>query len=291
MKDYHMTASIHTVSVRCEGIITNIQHEVAKCIECMSYDEKRNRTSLKINVHKLGKECLRYSEFIDALETILSGAGVTDYVFKRVDVRLDSYEDEHYQKFMKLNRILVSLLATTYRVRNKYRCTDLFSQKQLSIAVKNERFEIEHYDKARESHNRDRAKSRLELRIKKWDIPLKYMGEQFQVVWAEKWGKALKNYWLMQVQYNNELEELYKENSNTFPKVFRGLTAFIIQYQECIFSKSQLIELFGRFSEVKNARNRERNHRQRQGIIYYSEDDVKVAISEIQNAMQKYFES
>ena len=58
------------------------------------------------------------------------------------------------------------MLAVTYKVKNTYRSTNLFTQKQLSVAIKNKYFEIENYDKEAESGGADAAKSDLKKEAK-----------------------------------------------------------------------------------------------------------------------------
>ena len=81
-------------------------------------------------------------------------------------MRFDSFDPEHYRDYAKLNRYLISARAVTYNVQNCYDSRNLFSQKQVSVAIKNKRFECENYDKAAESGGRDPAYARLELRSK-----------------------------------------------------------------------------------------------------------------------------
>ena len=52
-----------------------------------------------------------------------------------------------------------------------------------------------------------------------------------------------------------------------------------------------MIDLLSRFTEVKNAVNKEKNHRKKYGIEYYSIHDVKKAIEEIKQSIIEYFES
>lgn len=119
-------------------------------------------------------------------------------------MRFDNYDPEHYREYAKLNRYLISALAVTYSVGNCYRSTDLFSQKQLSVAVKNKYFEIENYDKEAESHGTDIAKSRLEERSKAWRNT--DMRSEFVDHWFARWDKALKNLDAVHQRYNDELE-------------------------------------------------------------------------------------
>ena len=70
---------------------------------------------------------------------------------------------------------------------------------------------------------------------------------------------------------------------------FRSLTDFIIQYQDCIFCKKQMIDLLSRFEEVKDPKIRAENHKKRYGIEYFSKKDVERAVAEVKRATEEFF--
>lgn len=276
------------MSVKSPGIVTDVAKAILPCITANSRSQNGATTTSIINVNKLMGDVFSYSDFRVALETILAGAGIDNYSVIRADMRLDSYDKEHYKDYAKLNRYLISVLAVTYAVKNKYRTTDLFSQEQLSIAVKNKYFECENYDKTAESDGKDIATSRLEERSKHWtDNDFK---KEFTEKWFRRWDKAVENLESVHMKYNDALERIYKEDKDSSPCRFRSLTDFLIQYQDCIFCKSQMINLLSRFPEVNNPKNRAENHKKRYGIEYFSTKDVEYAVAEIKRATQEFFE-
>ena len=291
LNDYNLTGSIHTLAIKSPGIVEDIQEEVSNCIIASSQTKNGTTTTSIINVNKLMGDVLRYSDFEAVFGTILAGAGIDDYNIVRADMRFDSYDREHYRQYAKLNRYLISLLAVTYKVKNAYRTTNLFSQKQLSVAIKNKYFEVENYDKEAESDGADAAKSRLEERSKSWtDKDLK---KEFTVGWFRRWDKALENVDKVHKAYNDALEQLYKEDKNAYPTRFRSLTDFLIQYQDCIFCKAQMIDLLSRFEEVgaDRAKTRAENHKKRYGIEYFSKKDIQKAIKEVKRATIEFFDN
>lgn len=290
LRSYQLTGSIHTISLKSQDFVEDIAKEVEKCIVCSSQNKNGKATTTSIvNVNKLMGDIFSYSEFEMVLETILSGAGIDKYDLIRADMRFDSYDKEHYRAYAKLNRLLISLLAVTYQVRNCYRSTNLFTQQQLSIAIKNDYFEIENYDKFEESNGSDSAMSRLEERSKK--MQNKDLKNEFVDGWSTRWNKAINNFKLVQTTYNDALEKLYLENKNAYPKKFRSLTDFCIQYQDCIFCKAQMIDLLSRFKdEVKDPICRAENHKKRYGIEYFSRKDLEYAIEEIKRATVTFFD-
>lgn len=291
LNDYTLTGSIHTLAIKSPGIVEDIQEEVSNCIVTSSQTKNETTTTSIINVNKLMGDVFRYSDFEAVFGTILAGAGIDDYNIVRADMRFDSYNKEHYRQYAKLNRYLISLLAVTYKVKNAYRTTNLFTQRQLSVAIKNKYFEIENYDKEAESDGADAAKSRLEERSKSWtDKDLK---KEFTVGWFRRWDKALENIDKVHKAYNDALEQLYKEDKNAYPTRFRSLTDFLIQYQDCIFCKAQMIDLLSRFEEVgaDKAKTRAENHKKRYGIEYFSKKDIQRAIKEVKRATNEFFDN
>lgn len=291
LKEYRFKGSIHTIALKSEGILDILDQNLEKCIVARSQSgEKRTTTSI-INPNKLAGDLFSYSDFKLVMECILKDAGINEYVIVRADMRFDSYDPEHYQLYAKLNRYLISALAVTYTVRNCYRTTNLFSQKQLSVAIKNKYFECENYDKNAESAGKDMAMSRLEERSKCWKH--NDLRAEFTDHWFSRWDKAIKNLDAVHKRYNDELEQIYKEDRKAYPCQFRTLTDFLIQYQECIFCKKQMINLLARFEEVgvDQAKTRAENHKKRYGIEYFSVKDVEFAIGEIKRATLDFFEN
>ena len=68
--------------------------------------------------------------------------------------------------------------------------------------------------------------------------------------WFRRWDEALKMFYQTYQKYNIELERIYIQGKNAYPVQFRSLTDFLIQYQGCIFSNAQMINLLSRFEEV-----------------------------------------
>ena len=289
LNNYKLTGSIHTLSVKSDGVVEEVQPEVSDCIIASTHTKNGTTTTSIINPNKLVGDVFAYSEFDTVLNTILAGAGIDKYTLIRADMRFDSYEPEHYRDYEKLNRYLISALAVTYKVDNCYRSENLFSQQQLSIAIKNKYFECENYDKAAESHGTDAASSRLEVRSKSWaDNDLR---REFVEHWFSRWDKAIRNLDQVHKRYNDELEKIYLAGRQAYPRKFRSLTDFLMQYQGCIFCKAQMIDLLSRFPEVgpEKARTRAENHKKRYGIEYFSRRDVAAAVEEVKRATLDFF--
>lgn len=291
LKNYTLTAGIHTVAVKSQGAVDDVQSEVEQCITASVHPGRKGSdmsTTSIINPNKLFGDLYSFDECCTAVQTILAGAGIDDYQVIRADMRFDSPDLNHYREFQKLNRYLISALAVAYKVKNAYCSVNLFSQKQLSVAVKNKYFEIENYDKAAESHGKDPAASRFEIRSKCFkDQDLR---KEFLERWPKRLEKAMRHLEEVQGAYNDALEDLYREGLGADEVRFRSMTDFLIQYQDCIFCKKQLVEFLGRFPDrIKNPVTYAENFKKRYKIEYFSESDIQYAVNEITRAAGEFF--
>lgn len=307
IENYNLTGSVHTLSIKSPGVAIEAQPQVKPCISSTTaIRDGVESSSSTINPNKLQGDILHFSGFRQVMDTILRGAGIKDYCWTRVDLRLDSYDPEHYRAYAKLNRYLISLLAVTYATKNNYRTTNLFTGQQLSVAVKNDYFECENYDRAAKSelteNHLEPAQARLEERTtsRSWrkiydrlsgESNMDLLQREFTVGWFTRWDKALKNVELVWQRYNMELERIYNEDKTAYPKRFRSLTDFLIQYQDCIFCKAQMVDLLSRFQEVKDPDIRAKNHKKKYGIEYFSQQDLQQAVAEVKRATLAYFET
>ena len=243
-----------------------------------------------LNLNKISGDVYCYSRFKELFDMFLNSVGIDEYKITRVDMRFDLFDHESYEKYAKLNRWLISMLAVKYNVYNTYKTLHLFSQKQLSVAIKNKYFECENYDKTAESRGTDPACDRLEERSKCWSHT--DIRKEFEEHWFQRWDDALKMFYQTYQKYNTELERIYIQGKDTYPVQFRSLTDFLIQYQGCIFSNAQMINLLSRFEEVgpDKAAKRADNHKTRYGIEYYDYKTLVSAVNEIKRATTEFFD-
>lgn len=275
------------MEVKSQGLLGDPSDErIRNCIKsiAVSHDGEEANSKSIINPNKYDGNIDNYDELKDVLSLILAGAGVDEYTITRADFKLDSSDRKHYKDYAKLNKYLISALAVSYRVQNCYVSTSLFSQEQLSIAVKNKYFEVESYDKYAESNGTANAAARLELRSKA--LKDNDLAQEFLHKWFTRLDKAQRNLVTVQKRYNNELIQIYEESKNKFPKEFASDREFITKYSNCIFSKRQMEELLKLMGyEDQKANNFVRNYKNRYGIEFFSKKDIETAINEIKRAI------
>ena len=116
MADYNLTAGIHTISIRTKD---DVNETVG--VSHISKNPKTKETTLRINANKLSGFIVSFEDYLSAFNSILYNAGISSYSLIRVDMCFDSFDSEHYQKYAKINRLLISMIAHAYSVQNKYR--------------------------------------------------------------------------------------------------------------------------------------------------------------------------
>lgn len=292
LNDYKLTASIHTIQIKTPTVIKTVPKRLQPAVKSIIHkDDKHLETSIIFNLNKILGEVYSYSKFEKLFNIFIRAAGIKEYKITRVDMSFDSFDSENYLKYAKLNRYLISMLAVKYHVYNTYRTLHLFSQKQLSVAIKSKYFECENYDKTEESHGTNIACSRFEERSKSWthnDIR-----KEFEEHWFKRWDAALKNYDQTYLRYNDELERIFNEGKNAHPVPFKTIAEFLRQYQDCIFSTAQLVDLLSRFKMIgpDKAKKAADNYKFRNGLECYSKSDLEYAVNEIKRATTAYFDN
>jgi len=110
LKQYDLTASVHTFTVRSYEAPTIPQEIDLETVRTM-FQPKSGSWLTRVNPNKL--ECgdlLTYSQFNKVTQELFNCLGIPQATFYRTDLRLDSYED-NFSNYYKLNLFLISLFA------------------------------------------------------------------------------------------------------------------------------------------------------------------------------------
>lgn len=275
---------------------TDIKSDVKCNITQCNYKITKDKTYLLINPNKSenGEQLItKYSEFKEKMERIFEsiGSNFNAYDMIRVDFCFNSTDKTTYGSYQKLHRLLISCLAKAYKYKNCYVSCDLWDFERLSIAIKKDDSEIENYNKERQSEGKDICANRLELRSKRMSgTSIEY---QFVSKWFERLDHAKDCFDEMQMESNNHLEKLYKDDLSMDPKDrnYLSLTAFLLQYKEAIYTRRQMIDLLGRFAEVKNPVKRADRFKYKHKIEYFSKKDLEYIIRILKKKTIEYFNS
>ena len=303
---YTLKGSFHTLELKSSEYIQPEDKSIADCI-VTRINENGTEAISKINPNKLDGDLFAFSDFQNTMQTILNASGISSYRFTRTDLRLDNYDEQHYKAFAKLNKYLIAAMALAYRTQNNYKALDLFTENQISVAIKNDYFQLENYDRKHKNkitgNKVEPAKARLEERTtaRQWrqiyndeyanqKINMNLLAHEFLTRWAERWKKARMNLDKVQDAHNDALVKKYQAGLNKKPVQFRSLTDFLIQNQDCIFTSKQMIDLLARLG-VKNPKERAKYHKKKYGCEYFSTKDVDYALAESNRATEEYFRS
>ena len=308
LHDWRFTGSIHTLSIKSPGIAktqTQAAEDSAK-IYIRTGDEIES--FITINPNKYDKDIFCFSDFERIIAAITSECGVDYYEFIRTDFRLDNYDPKFYQSYLKLTRYIMAALSLTYGIKNNYITNDMFTLRQRSQAIKGKDIEVENYDRAAKSrqteNHKELAQSRLEFRTmpREWrsiyleaegiESNMDLLKKSLTKSWFEKLDAASKNFDYVQRFYNDNLEQIYREitDASNLSMRVRSATDFIMWYQDCIFTRKQLIDLYRRLDSSTDPVLRADNHKRRYGMEFFSKSDMRIAIAEIKRAVMEFFE-
>ena len=97
----------------------------------------------------------------------------------------------------------------------------------------------------------------------------------------------------VQTEYNNHLERLYKNDIAKPPRErsYLSLNAFLLQHKEAIYTRKQMIDLVGRFEEVKNPTKKADKFKDNHKIEYFSQKDLDYIIAILKKKAGEYFNS
>lgn len=297
----HLYAAVHTLSGVTQQDADQAKAEQHPCIKVCTRRKVRNEDSqetyMQLNPNKVlgsGGMLRSAAEMEQVLDQTLQAVGVVPETFaiRRVDLAFNSEDPQDYRLFQKLNRLLICCLAYEYKIDNCYRSEDLWSFDQLSIAVMNTRISVENYDKEAESGGTCPICSRLEVRSMKLQEG-DSIRKEFLQRWPERWNRAIKRMQNVEQRYNDRLEQLYKEDlaKDKRDRDYLNLTAFLMQYKDCIFSSRQMVDLLARFDEVADPRQKARSFKSHHRIEYFSMTDLKVIVAALNAATEQYFGS
>ena len=297
----NLYGAIHTLSGVTPQDADQAKAELHPCIKVCTQRKVRNEDSqetyMQLNPNKVlgsGEMLRSAAEMEQILDQTLQDVGVAPetFVIRRVDLAFNSEDPQDYRLFQKLNRLLICCLADEYKIDNCYRSEDLWSFDQLSIAVMNTRISVENYDKEAESGGTCPICSRFEIRSMKLQAG-DTLEKEFLERWPARWNRAIKRMQDVEQRYNDRLEQLYKEDlaKDKRYRDYLNLTAFLMQYKDCIFSSRQMIDLLTRFDEVEDPRQKARSFKSHHRIEYFSMTDLKVIVAALNAATEQYFYS
>lgn len=298
--EYRLTASVHTLQIWTEEEVNQealkqlMSIRAIKSYRCSLNGEKK---FLILNLNKIHGDIFSFREFCQVFTEVKDFLEFQDYHLQRVDFRLDSYEPGFYEKFFKVTRYLLSGFDNAFILKNGYKAEDLYSTKNLSLALKGVYFQIEYYD--RRSKNvvtgnvTEPAQARLEFRSlpKIWGgyrrrypgmEEIRFIEQEFQEAWRKRLEKAIEALEPAEYKFNQVLIARWQAGQAESPKKYRNYIDFLRENQELIFTRRQAVRLLKEIN-VANPKKAIDNFVDR----YRPELFLKKEISKVRQEIQK----
>lgn len=287
LNEVNIYMGIDTIQVRSDTETALCRSEAPYISKTLTKDVDASVYYYKLNPDKaLSTNIYDYSTYMGAVNLMFDNLELTNPLKSRIDFRVDSFDD-NYISMLKLNKLLILLIAEQYKVNNRYESRDPLTLQELTIRVQNERIEVENYNKAVEEPDGD-VKSRLEFRSKKlYDDSAEALKEQREFCkWCDRLNKSVtaENFNRLQKKLTNILV-------NEYMKVIQdGVTVsqFLYKYENSIFTSRQLIDFYCKLG-YKDPAQQAKKYKRRHKIEYFSMKNLTDYVQKIKDCGEDFF--
>lgn len=302
--NYELTASVHTLQiwtheeVNQEALKQLMSIRAIKSYRCSLNGEKK---FLILNLNKIDGDIFSFREFCQVFTEVKNFLGIQSYHLQRADFRLDSYEPGFYEKFFKVTRYLLSGFDSAFILKNGYKAEDLYSTKNLSLALKGVRLQLEYYDRNSKnvvtSNVTEPAQARLEFRSlpKIWGgyrrkypdtKEIKFIQQEFQKAWRKRLEKAIEALEPAEYKFNQVL--IARWQAGQADKRYRNYIDFLRENQELIFTRRQAVGLLKEIG-ITNPKKAIDNFVDRYRPELFLKKEIFKVQREIQKSTRDYF--
>lgn len=308
LQDFMLQASFHTLELWIPGHIdfSSVKKDVITS-QSWKHDKSKNKyTKIIINPNKMvdnnPKGILKFKEFDETLDRILTSFGVETYRINRSDLRMDSYDKNHYNKYQKLYRYLISSFMTDRKFKNSYESRDILSGQLKSIAIHSDICEIEYYNRELKSKQRadkvEPAKSRFEIRScrSRWKERYESYGYRYapHETNMKMLHKEFMDYWINRLKKYSDSSALEAARTLVNKSIVADYqpgekyTYFVNRHAERIYTTGQLQQLI-EFIGMPNPENRAKQYKRGHTLITYKDKDIKTAVGIMITSITDFF--
>lgn len=218
------------------------------------------------------------TDYNNSLNYMLDSIALDEPIKSRVDFRFDSFDD-NYNELLKLNKLVVLLIANKYKITNRYQSYDPLTNEALTIRIQSKYIEAENYNKGLQEPD-GLVKNRLELRSKSLTADIAENEKEFREFekWCVRLDKAITadNFNDLISRINISLVDRFKDW-----RKLKGhtLSNFITQYENCIFTSRQLENLLTLLNKkgltsISNCKESAKKYKKRYGLEFFSLNDL-----------------
>lgn len=243
----------------------------------------------KLNPDKgFGAAVYNSHDYYDTRDYMFDYLNMSNPVVTRIDYRFDCFDD-NFNDLLKLNKLLIMLIAEQYKVNNHYESRDFMTLQELTVRIQNDRIEVENYNKAIEEPGGD-VRNRLEFRSKKlYDSTAENNKEEREFrKWCNRLDKSVTadNFNCLQKKLTdilaNEYEKVRTEGVST--------SQFLYKFESSIFTSRQLREFYSQLG-YKDPAQCAKRYKQRRRIEYFSLKNIRDYVDKIKESGAVFFGS
>lgn len=236
-----------------------------------------------------GLQIYNSTDYYGIRDYMITFLNITNPTKTRIDFRIDSFDD-NFEELLKLNKLLILLIAEACNIKNRYYSVDPLTLEHLCIRVQDQYIEAENYNKGIEEPDGN-VKNRLELRSKKlYSDTAENEKECTEFMkWCKRLDKAVtkENFEHLQTKLNTALYNRYQIESQQ-----RGfaLNEFLYKYQSSIFTSRQMSNFY-KVLGYKDPDQQAKRYKQRKSIEYFSYKDICTYVQMIKDSGAIFFDN
>lgn len=234
----------------------------------------------------------RYSDYQRSRDYMFEQFPADDVEMTRIDYRFDMYED-NFDRYLKLNTILLLLIGETYKVDNTYYSKDPRTLQSLTIRIENRTIGAENYNKGIQRHDvidlDNNVMNRLELRSKRIVSTQDIERNEFEL-WCDRLNKSVTDDTLNALtdDLNNHIVQNYEKWNAEAGKGFSS-NVFFSEYRHSIYTREQFVKLH-KLLNINNPENRVRDYIHRHSIRLYDLKNILNYKDKVIQAGERFFD-
>lgn len=226
-------------------------------------------------------------------------SGATELFISRIDYRFDDKSND-YNRFYKLNRLLLSMIAVYFNSANNYSSNDLLTAEKLTVRFDCDHNDLhisgEYYNKERQEPSGD-VKTRLELRSRQLCIPLD--GCDYESFILAEWLERL-NEVLTADTFNTVIQICTEGIIDGYAANIEecgNLTEYLVSVRDNIYTTRQLTNLYSILGKADTARQAAYKYRhgdkktKGRKLPCFSLVDLQIYREKLEQAAYKFFET
>lgn len=198
----------------------------------------------------------KLKQVFEVVKSAFIGTGATELFISRIDYKFDDKSND-YNRFYKLNRLLLSMIAVYHNSQNNWTSNDLLTAEKLTVRFDCDHSDLhisgEYYNKAKQEPSGD-VKTRLELRSRQICIPLD--GCDYESFILAEWLERLDD--VLTVDNFNAVIQIctegiidgYEQNIDECG----NLTEYFVTMRDNIYTTRQLTQLYSILGRSDTAR-------------------------------------